>query len=75
MEQYVDVLAVVDTSSSMTKKTPDGETRLEAAKRSVNKLAETLLGQNTSDNPDAVNIALLAFDKTRTIIRSAGRTI
>ena len=73
MEQYADVLAVVDTSSSMTKKTPDGETRLEAAKRSVNKLAETLLGQNTSNNPDAVNIALLAFDKT-TYYHSLGWT-
>ena len=73
MEQYAGVLAVVDTSSSMTKKTPDGETRLEVAKRSVNKLAETLLGQNTSDNPDAANMALLAFNKT-TYYHSLGWT-
>lgn len=64
--QYADVLMVLDTSSSMRwNKTPDGsETRLEAAKRSVNQLAATLLGQNTASNPDIVNMALNTFDNT-----------
>lgn len=61
-EQYADVLVVMDTSSSMYTQTPDHEQRIDAAKRSVNMLADTLFGQNTTDSR-VVNMALISFNE------------
>ena len=66
-EQYADVLVVMDTSSSMTEQTHDHHTggqgqRIDAAKASVNMLADTLFGQNTDDSK-VVNMALISFNK------------
>ena len=63
------VLVVLDLSASMNEKTGGyySNTRLEDAKDAVNSVAETLLGLNTEENPDLVEMGLITFsDKAET---------
>ena len=50
-----DVIVVLDVSGSM-----EG-TRLSVAKTAVNSLAESLLNNNTTENPDLVHMSLITF--------------
>ena len=63
------VLVVLDLSGSMSYKTGGyySSTRLEAAKSAVNSVAETLLGKNTKENPDLVEMGLITFSDTAKI--------
>ena len=66
----VNVIVVFDTSSSMVSNTiPDSSsmTRLEAAKDQVNELATELLALNTEEHPDAVEMALVTFNRNAAI--------
>ena len=65
------VIMVFDTSSSMTRYNTDGSThrandgkttRLDAAKESAQSVATELLGMNTEENPDLVEMYLVDFD-------------
>ena len=62
------VIMVFDTSSSMTRnndaQNSQGQTcnRLVAAKESAQSVATELLGMNTQDNPDLVELYLIDFD-------------
>lgn len=62
-----DVIIVFDNSSSMvehddvTLSNGTTGTRLDAAKEAINTLAITLLGQNTTDNPEAVRLSMVTF--------------
>lgn len=71
-EQRANVLVIFDASNSMIQNNtpaPGGgwETRMEAAKRSINQLSSTLLGLNTAANADIVEMALLSFNTTTTV--------
>ncbi len=55
-----DVIVVLDTSGSMSYSATGG-TRLSVAKSAVNSLAEELLSNNTTENPDAVQLSLVTF--------------
>ena len=61
-EQKANVLVVFDNSSSMTSPVGGGESRLQAAKRVVNKLSSTILGINKNAQTDVVEMALLSFN-------------
>lgn len=47
------------------------ETRLEAAKRAVNNLANSLLKNNTTENPDIIEIALVTFSTNASTAQNA----
>lgn len=55
-----DVIVALDTSGSMSYSATGG-TRLSVAKSAVNSLAEELLSNNTTENPDAVQLSLVTF--------------
>ena len=69
-DPHVNVIIVFDTSSSMVSNyIPDDNTmtRLEAAKDQVNELADELLALNTADHPEAVEMALVTFNRNANI--------
>ena len=62
-----DVIVVLDTSGSMSERAGDSwQSRLSVAKSAVNSLAEELLSNNTTDNPDAVQLSLVTFSNYAT---------
>ena len=62
-----DVIVVLDTSDSMNNRADNSyQTRLTVAKSAVNSLAEELLSNNTTDNPDAVQLSLVTFSNYAT---------
>ena len=74
-DPHVNVIVVFDTSSSMVSNSiPDDNTmtRLEAAKDQVNALAAELLGNNTAEHPDAVEMALVTFNRNAAIESMGG---
>ena len=74
-DPHVNVIVVFDTSSSMVSNSipDDGSmTRLEAAKDQVNSLAAELLSNNTADHPDAVEMALVTFNRNANIESMGG---
>ena len=56
-----DVEVILNCSGSMSEKTDDGITRLKAAKNAIDKLTESLMSNNTAQNPDAVRMSLITF--------------
>lgn len=60
-----DVIVVLDTSTSMGDSTGTS-TRIEVARQAVNSLAQQLLENNTTENPDAVTLSLVTFDNYAT---------
>lgn len=57
-----DVIVVLDTSGSMSERADDSrQSRLSVAKSAVNSLAEQLLSNNTTENPDSVRLSLVTF--------------
>ena len=56
----INVIFVIDNSSSMGS---GGGSRLENTKSAVIAAANSLLDNNTTDHPDAVEVALFSFDK------------
>lgn len=60
-----DVIVALDTSGSMSYSATGG-TRLSVAKSAVNSLAEELLSNNTTENPDAVQLSLVTFSNYAT---------
>lgn len=76
-----DVIVVLDLSGSMNYKVSeswwDTSTRLSEAKRAVNALASTLLGQNTAENPDLLTLSLVTFSNyaTTRIAQSKNLTV
>ena len=56
-----DVVVILDRSGSMTDNKINGETRLQAAKGAIEKLTDSLMANNTEQNPDAVRMALITF--------------
>lgn len=57
-----DVIVVLDTSGSMSEWADDSwQSRLSVAKSAVNSLAEELLSNNTTENPDSVRLSLVTF--------------
>lgn len=67
IQKKADIVIIYDTSTSMYENTVGSEMRKEISRRSVNELAETLLGNNTESAPDAVRLALVSFDNTAAI--------
>jgi hypothetical protein len=57
------VIIVFDRSGSM-KEYAGSQTRLAAAKKATNDVAESLLKLNTSEHPDLVELALISFSTT-----------
>ena len=57
------VIVIVDTSGSMSERAGN-ETRLQAAKSAVKSLSSSLLGNNTEENKDIVQLALVTFSTT-----------
>ncbi|MGI6535420.1 MAG: Spy0128 family protein [Eggerthellaceae bacterium] len=55
-----DVIIILDRSGSMSYRT-GGSTRLAVAKSAVNSLAETLLANNTTSDPDKIRLSLVTF--------------
>ena len=69
-DPHVNVIVVFDTSSSMVSHyIPDSSsmTRLEAAKVQINQLATDLLANNTPGHEDAVEMALVTFNRDANI--------
>lgn len=66
----VNVLVILDTSTSMTQQT-GGQQRITAAKNAINSMANQLLGLNgQGENPnDAVEMALLRFGTTASVVQ------
>lgn len=60
---HANVLFVIDTSSSMYTRLPDGRTRMEATRLLAKQLAERLLANNTPRNPTAIELALVSFNE------------
>lgn len=60
-----DVIVALDTSGSMSYSATGG-TRLSVAKSAVNSLAEELLSNNTTENPDTVQLSLVTFSNYAT---------
>ncbi|MBR2728640.1 MAG: hypothetical protein IKD92_01990 [Lachnospiraceae bacterium] len=70
-DPHVNVIVVFDTSSSMASNyipNSDSKTRLEAAKDELNEMATELLANNTTAHPDAVEMALVTFNRNAQII-------
>ena len=66
-QSKADVIVVLDTSGSMSERADDSwQSRLSVAKSAVNSLAEELLSNNTTDNPDAVQLSLVTFSNYAT---------
>lgn len=64
-----DVIVVLDLSGSMNDYTSTNSNykKLAVAKSAVNSLAATLLGQNTTENPDLVTMSLVTFSNYATV--------
>ena len=57
-----DVIVVLDTSGSMSERADDSrQSRLSVAKSAVKSLADELLSNNTTENPDSVRLSLVTF--------------
>ena len=67
----VNVLVILDTSTSMNTGAGGGATRISAAKNAINSLARALLGVNgQGDNPsDTVEMALLRFGTHASVVQ------
>lgn len=74
-QTQADVIVVMDLSGSMNwdqygnepgSRRYTGSSRLKVAKDAVNSLAEQLLGNNSTDNPDAVRLRLVTFSDIAT---------
>ena len=73
----VNIILVVDTSSSMQRRydseerLPDYDTnpdsRIYQTRKSITSFTEKLMANNTSENPDAVEMALVTFNRDATI--------
>lgn len=76
-QSKADVVIVFDTSGSMSNyisdKWNETETRMSTAKTAVNGLIDTLLKNNTTANPDNVEISLVSFS-TSASIKTEGST-
>ena len=63
----INVLVIFDTSSSMGNRVDGGGTRRSNAITATEGIATTLLGKNSTANPDAVQMALITFNSTATV--------
>ena len=65
-----DVVVILDRSGSMTENRTGGKTRLQAAKEAIEKLTDSLMANNTEQNPDAVRMALITFGNDANITQN-----
>lgn len=63
-ETKINVLFVMDCSNSMNTTTTGNNTRLTDTKKAVNNMADELLKNNTAAHPDAIELALVTFNRT-----------
>lgn len=64
------VIVIFDVSGSMSSATTSGHTRLGDAKSAVISLSNSLLGKNTTADPDIIEMALVSFSNVADISRT-----
>ena len=74
IDNDINVIIIIDTSSSMQKPTNTGNTRLYDTQEAVKALVSDLDDLNTSQNPDAVELALVTFNLNASIQPIKGKT-